>query len=275
VPGTALIALSANHPRQATDEEHVMNENFQAWLGQTLYDHDGEKIGKVDDVYLDEDTSEPEWLAVSTGWFGSRVTFVPLRGVTTEGDQLRAPYSRHQVKDAPNAEADGQLSQEEEARLYAHYGMNYGESRSDSGLPEGGTRQTGTGQGQTNTGRDDAMTRSEEELDVSRVSREAGRARLRKWVDTERVQETVPVVREEARVEREPINDSNRDAALDGPEITESEHEIVLREDEVVANKRVEPKERVRLSKDSVTDEETVDAELRKERIEVEGDVRK
>ena len=120
---------------------------------------------------------------------------------------------------------------------------------------------------------DDAMTRSEEELRVGTAERESGRARLRKYVVTEEVQQTVPVRREEVRVEREPITDGNVDQAVDGPEISEEEHEVVLHEEEPVVEKRTVPKERVRMEKDSRTDDVEVSEEVRKERIDAEGDL--
>jgi uncharacterized protein (TIGR02271 family) len=119
---------------------------------------------------------------------------------------------------------------------------------------------------------DDAMTRSEEELRVGTTERDRGRARLRKWVETEDVEETVPVRRETARVEREPVTDDNIDAAMRGPDITESEHEVTLTEEEPVVEKRTVPKERVRLDKDVETDEERVGERVRRERVEVEDD---
>ena len=194
------------------------------------------------------------------------------------GENVRVPFSKAQIKDAPKIDdSDGQLSQQEEAELYEHYGMSYGESRSDSGLPEGGAPNAGNGgpAGQDVSGpnTDEAMTRSEEELRVGTADRESGRARLRKYVVTEQVQQTVPVRREEVRVEREPITDGNVDQALDGPEISEEEHEVVLHEEEPVVEKRTVPKERVRMEKDSVTDEAEVSEEVRKEHIEAEGDV--
>ena len=115
------------------------------------------------------------------------------------------------------------------------------------------------------------MTRSEEELRVGTARQERGRARLRKHVVTENVQQTVPVQREEVRVEREPITDANVDQALDGPAISEEEHEVVLHEEQPVVEKRAVPKERVRLSKDTVTDEREISEEVRKEQIEPDG----
>jgi len=277
----------------------TLNTNDVTQLrGQDLVDRDGDKIGKIEEIYLDEQTGQPEWLAVKTGLFGSNVSFVPLTQAQTEGDVVRVPYEKSQVKDAPNAEADGQLSQDEEARLYRHYGLDYSESRSDSGLPEGGGRfGTGADMGDTSrtdmdadmargtTGRDDtvghdtsgpttddAMTRSEEELKVGTAKREAGRARLRKYVVTENVTQTVPVQREEIRVEREPITDGNVGDAMDGPAISEEEHEVVLHEETPVVEKQVVPKERVRLDKETHTDEETISEDVRSEQIDIDGD---
>jgi uncharacterized protein (TIGR02271 family) len=119
---------------------------------------------------------------------------------------------------------------------------------------------------------DEAMTRSEEELRVGRRKAERGRARLRKTVETDRATATVPVERDELRVEREPITDANRDQAMQGPALSEAEHEVVLHEQRPVAHKEVVPKERVRLGTEKVKDQRTVGRKLRKERIELEED---
>jgi uncharacterized protein (TIGR02271 family) len=116
------------------------------------------------------------------------------------------------------------------------------------------------------------MTRSEEELRVGTAQRERGRVRLRKYVTTEQVHQAVPVQRERVRVEREPVTDANRDAATSGPELSEAEHEVILREEEPVVEKRVVPRERVRLDKDTVTDQERVAEEVRKEQIDVDDE---
>lgn len=116
------------------------------------------------------------------------------------------------------------------------------------------------------------MTRAEEELRVGTERQEAGRARLRKYVVTEQEQRTVPVRREEVRVEREPIDEGNLDDALRGPEISEDEHEVVLHEERPVAETEVVPKERVRMTAEERTEQETVAAELRKERIETDDE---
>jgi uncharacterized protein (TIGR02271 family) len=248
------------------------------WSGRELIDAEGSKVGTIEALFRDEDTREPEWAAVKTGLFGTKLSFVPIQGAEPKGEDVRVPFSKDQIKDAPKIEdSDGQLSQQEEAELYDHYGMRYGERRSESGLPEGGPAGAGdvgtTGRDVSGPTTDDAMTRSEEELRVGTAERERGRARLRKYVVTEEVQQTVPVRREEVRVEREPITDANVDQALDGPEISEEEHEVVLHEEELVVEKRTVPKERVRMEKDSHTDQAQVSEEVRKERIEAEDDL--
>src|SRR3712207_2604624 len=118
---------------------------------------------------------------------------------------------------------------------------------------------------------DNAMTRSEEEVNVGTTQREAGRARLRKYVVTENVETTVPVQREEVRLEREPITDANIGDAMDGPDLSDEEHEVVLHAEQPVVEKNVVPKERVRLDKDTITEEQQVSEEVRKEQIEMEG----
>jgi len=245
------------------------------WRGRTAVDPEGDKLGTIEEIYLDAETQRPEWALIKTGMFGGKSTFMPLEGSTSAGDQIEAPFTKQQVKDAPQPDADGELSQDDESALYSHYGIGYDESRSDSGLPEGGAPTGSDDTVDHDTGgptTDDAMTRSEEELRVGTTKRETGRARLVKHVVTEDVTKTVPVKREEVRVEREPITDANRGNATTGGEITSDEHEVVLSEEEVVVDKQAVPKERVRMDKDVVTDEQQVSETLQKEQIETEGD---
>ncbi|MGI8579017.1 MAG: DUF2382 domain-containing protein [Solirubrobacteraceae bacterium] len=248
-------------------------EEATAWRGRTMVDGSGDKLGKIDEIYVDAQTDKPEWALVTTGLFGSRSTFVPLAEAGEgDGDDIRVPYAKAQVKDAPNIESDHELSQDEEANLYRHYGIEYGEGRSDTGLPEGqADRGEQVGRDTSGPSTDDAMTRSEEELSVGTRNTEVGRARLKKHVVTEMVTKTVPVQREEVRIEREPITDANAGDAHDGPAISEEEHEVTLHAEEPVVEKNVVAKERVRLEKDTVTDEHEVSEEVRKERIEHEG----
>jgi uncharacterized protein (TIGR02271 family) len=251
--------------------------NAYDWSGRTVVASDGEKIGKIDALYLDHQSDRPEWASVHTGLFGSKRSFVPLAGATPQGEDVRVPVFKDQVKSAPGIEPEGELSEQEEIALFEHYGVPYTEQGTVTATGDAGAERAATagdtGHDVSGPNTDDAMTRSEEELRVGTASRERGRARLRKYVVTEEVQQTVPVQREEVRVEREPITDANVEQALDGPAISEEEHEMVLHEEEIVTEKRAVPKERVRLQKDTVTDNREVSEEVRKEQIETEGDL--
>ncbi|HEX8131904.1 MAG TPA: PRC and DUF2382 domain-containing protein [Actinomycetes bacterium] len=246
-------------------------DTVRTWEGRTMLDRDGDRIGAIDAIYLDDQTGEPEWALVNTGLFGTKSSFVPLAQASGSGDQVQVqvPYDKQLVKDAPRVDTDQHLSEAEEQELWRHYGLDYDRT----------TRRRATGRdtvGRDTSGptTDEAMTRSEEELRVGTAQRERGRARLRKSVTTEQGEQTVPVRRERVRVEREPITDANRDAATSGPEISEEEHEVILREEEPVVEKRAVPRERVRLDKDTVTDEERVAEQVRKEQIEVQDEDR-
>jgi uncharacterized protein (TIGR02271 family) len=242
-------------------------ETVAAWRGKTMVDRDGDRIGSISDVYADDQTGQPDWALVDTGLFGGRSSFVPIGQARAAGDDVQVPYQKQQVKDAPKVEADRHLSVAEEQELWRHYGLDYGvadESAGDDEAADAAAREP------SRQGTDTAMTRSEEELRVGTARRERGRVRLRKYVVTEEVTRTVPVHREEVRLEREPITDANVDAATGGPELSEAEHEVVLHEEEPVVEKRVVPKERVRLGTDAVTDEREVAEEVRKEQIDVD-----
>jgi uncharacterized protein (TIGR02271 family) len=253
-------------------------------IGQDVYDESGDKIGSAAEVYLDDETGQPEWVTVRTGLFGTKESFVPIRNADLTDNGVRVPVSKERVKDAPKIDTDGHLSPQEEEELYRYYGMGGGMG---GGMESGRQTETTTGMAGTDYATDDArgtvghdtsgpttdnaMTRSEERLDVGTRTEEVGRARLRKYVVTENVTETVPVSREEVRVEREPITDANIGDAMDGPAISEEEHEVTLHAETPVVAKEAVPVERVRLDKTTVTEQAQVTEGLRKEEIEVEG----
>lgn len=270
----------------------------------------GDRIGAVGTFYLDDQTNEPAWVTVNTGLFGGNESFVPLSEATVEGVDVLVPYSKDEVKNAPQVESDGSISPEEEVMLYRYYGFSYDDGSSDSsgtdssGTSGGlGTDTSGTHSGMSGTSSglsgsdtgthssgtsglsgtgtsdssgtrganiDDAMTRSEERLDIGTQKRTVGKARLRKYVVTDTVTQQVPVSREEVRIEREPITEENIDAALSGPEITENEYEVTLEAEEPVVSKHTEPVERVRLEKEKVTGTSNVSEDVQKERIETD-----
>ena len=274
----------------------TLNE-VQSWSGKQLVGPDEDKIGKIDHVYLDRQTGEPTFAAVKTGLFGSKSSLVPIAEAHSHDEHVHVAFSKEKVKDAPNVDADEELSEAEEQRLYEHYGQSYsayegpdhesfGTARAGTtgtagtagtaGYVEGDTARTdergGPGRDTSGANTDHAMTRSEEELRVGTTSRETGRARLRKYIVSENVETTVPVSREEVRVEREPITDANRGDAYDGPALSEEEHEVTLRAEQPVVEKDVVAKERVRLDTETVTEDVNVNEEVRKEQIETDGD---
>jgi uncharacterized protein (TIGR02271 family) len=260
-------------------------QQWQTLIGLPAVDREGGKIGKVSQLYLDDATDQPVWVTLKTGLLGNQESFAPLYGCQVRNDQLVLAVPKRLVQDAPSVENDGHLAEPEIRTLYQHYadylspaaepgpgqpgddqytdrvpdrvaGAAEGDAPSS---PQGTSRSAATG---------DAMTRSEERLRVGTENVPTGRARLRKYVVTEQVSTTVPVSHEEVRLEREPITDANRDAALGGPDISEQQHEVTLHAERPVVEKEAVPVERVRLTTEAVTGEEEISEEVRKEQID-------
>ncbi|MFF0559725.1 DUF2382 domain-containing protein [Streptomyces sp. NPDC004266] len=287
----------------------IAHEQIATVLDHPVYDTEGKKIGDAKHVFVDDATGHPAWVTVKTGLFGTSESFVPIKDASMVDDHLEVPYPKDRVKDAPHVDVDGggHLDASEEQRLYEYYGIAWDEAwqranqPGEAGWAHGtagtagtagaagtagmtgtagmrgrggdglGDRDAGTARSDASVG-DDAMTRSEERMHVGTERVETGHVRLRKYVVTEEVQQTVPVRHEEVRVEREPITEANRGQALSGPEISEAEHEVTLHEERPVVETRTVPVERVGLRTDEVTEEETVTGQVRKERIDVEVD---
>jgi uncharacterized protein (TIGR02271 family) len=242
--------------------QKTVETSIADFADRTVVDRQGDKVGTVLDVYVDEQTGRPEWLAISTGLFGSKVSFAPIAGAgfDTSG-QVVVPFDKAKVKDAPRAEADGHLSAQEEQQLYTYYGMAYTP-------PTGQLPPPDVAQVPTTGDRTASMVRSEEELTIDKHRQESGRVKLRKWVETENVHVTVPVERQMARVVRESVTDGD----TTGMSAFEAgEEEVVLSEEVVDVQKRTVAKERVGLQTESVTEQVPVDEVVRKERVEVEG----
>jgi uncharacterized protein (TIGR02271 family) len=245
-------------------------------IGSTAYGSDGQKIGKVGQVYFDEATDQPEWVTVNTGLFGTNESFVPLERATFDGDRLTVPHIKDKVKGAPNVGDDGYLSPEEERTLYDYYRPGWEDyvapstGTHDSTVTHDTTVPSGTSVAEqpspSGQPTDDAITRSEEQLHVGTQSQVAGRARLRRWVDTEYVDVTVPVRREKAVLETE------HDDASPGHAVSPDEgREVILSEERPVVSTTVHPVQQVRIGTETVTEEETVTEQVRKERIDIEG----
>ena len=251
-------------------------DELQSWHRRDLIDRDGDKIGSIGDVYLDEQTGQPEWLTVKTGLFGTRESFVPIAEARAEGDTVRVPYEKSHVKDAPNVDADGALSHDEESQLYRHYGRGRHaaparEDRADRGTAARPRHRRPGRLGPGDRRRDDALggggpRRHHPPRDRPRAAAQVRRHRERD-ADRPRPARGGPR-RARADHRRQP-----RRRALRPGDITEEEHEVTLHAEEPVVEKRTVPKERVRMDRDTVTDEQTVSEQVRKERIEAEGDV--
>ena len=252
----------------------ISSTNLGSLMGAQVVDAQNDKVGTVGQIYVDPDNGEPTWASVKTGLFGTKESFVPLDQATWDNEKVHLTYEKDFIKDAPNIDPDGALSEADEDELYRYYGMGT-TGYADTGAAGTGTLDDDKGTVGHNTSgptTDDAMTRSEEHLRVGTEKRETGRARLRKHVVTENETVTVPVTREEVRLEREPITDANAGAAMDGPAISEEEHEVTLSEERVVVDKEAVPVERVRLDKDTVTEQQQVSEQVRKEEIDLDDD---
>ncbi|MBQ0986938.1 PRC and DUF2382 domain-containing protein [Streptomyces sp. F63] len=262
----------------------------QELAGRPLYDKDGQKVGSVQQVYLDDASGEPEWITVRTGMFGTKETFVPLGGAQVSADRLQVPYGKDDIKEAPRIDAGGHLDPAEEENLYRHYDLSVSGDRPGR-RPEdtaGSPRTTGPGRSAGTPAQAGApapatreretarvrgtpeVTRSEERAYVDTEQHESGRARLRKHVVTEDVHTTVPVSHEEVRVTREPLSPEERGRSSASP-IEEEQVEITLHEERPVVRKETVPVERVRLEAEKVTDEEEVSTKIRKEQIDYDS----
>ena len=247
-------------------------DNIGSLIGSDVIDTNGDKIGSVGQVYLDADTGAPTWVSVRTGLFGMSETFVPIDQADETGEGVRVPFEKDFVKDAPRIDVDGALEQSQEDELYTYYGNGSVGTAGTAASDRTGDSDAVVGHDTSGPTTDDAMTRSEERLRVGTERVQTGRARLRKYVVTENETVTVPVSREEVRIEREPITDANVGDALDGPAISEEEHEVILTEERPVVAKETVPVERVSLDTETVTENETVTEQVRKEEIEFDDD---
>jgi uncharacterized protein (TIGR02271 family) len=233
-------------------------------MGMDVVDSTGSKIGSASQVYLDDQTGQPEWVTVKTGLLGTKETLVPLSAADMSGNQLRVPYEKSKITGAPNQDPDGHLSPEEEQELYRYYGMDYGTGYETTDRVETTTTTQTTG--------DDAMTRSEERLNVGKERVQSGRARLRKRVVHDQQTVNVPIEREELVLEREPITDANIGDATSGPDLKEDQVDVTLYEERAVVNKETVPVERVRVGKEVHTETEAVSADVAREEIEIDAD---
>jgi uncharacterized protein (TIGR02271 family) len=270
----------------------IDSTQIDALAGAKVVDRDGDKVGTVGQVYVSNDGGQPLFITVHTGLFGTNESFVPLQGADFNDGELRVGYDKATIKDAPNIDSDGAISDDEQGTIFDYYDGRAGGAASGvddvpTGLPDTTDRTAGTtgttsgtdaagtvGHDTSGPTTDDAMTRSEERVTVGTQQVETDRVRLRKHVVTEQKTITVPVTHEEVRIEREPITDANRGDALSGPDLSDEEHEVVLTEERPVVQKETVPVERIRLDKDTVTEQQQVTTDVAHEEIAVDGDDR-
>ena len=247
-----------------------------------VVDRDGDRVGSVGQVYVSND-SQPLFVTVHTGLFGTNESFVPLEAADFYDGELHVAFDKATIKDAPNIDADGAISDDEQGTIFDYYdgragGVPSGSGRAPAGITGTDTpttdRSTTAGRDTSGPTTDDAMTRSEERLNVGTQQVETGRVHLRKHVVTEQQTVTVPVSHDEVRLEREPITDANRSDALDGAPLSDEDHEIVLTEERPVVQKETVPVERVKIGKDTVTDQQQVTEDVAHEEITTQGDDR-
>lgn len=259
-------------------------------VSATAYDRTGDRLGKVGQIYLDDSTNEPTFLAVNTGLFGMSESLVPLSGHRWDGDKLLLAFEKDVIKDAPNVDVDQHISEQEQDDLFTYYGglqggvnRRTGDAGADGDAGAGVRGDAGAdgdaganfrGDAGADAGADGdaaAVTRSEERLNVGKQSQETGRVRLRKYTTTEEQSVTVPVTKEKVVVEREPIEGGGRVGGRIDADADEQVQEIVTREEVPVVDKETVEVEKVRVGKEAVTENETVSGDIRKEHIEVDG----
>ncbi|WP_311343060.1 PRC and DUF2382 domain-containing protein [Corynebacterium riegelii] len=269
----------------------------------TAYDVNGDKVGSVQDVYVNDTSGQPDFISVNHGLFGTGTSIVPLRGHSLRDGDLHLAFPKDRIEDAPDLDDNGHLTTNDQDALYRHYALTETQDVTtyETGAPADGAVDAGTagaaGAGAAGVGAaaaglgaadagyadgvagtadagvagtdSDELIRSEEQLNVSKDRVESGEVHLRKYVVTETETVEVPVEREEVRIVREPITEADR-AAHTGA-IGEAEASVTLHEDQVTVTKESVPVEKVSLETETVRDTETVSEEVRKERFETDG----
>lgn len=281
---------------------------IQAVLESTAFDKNGDKVGKVGQLFVDSNSGEPTFVAVNTGLFGRNSSLVPLAGAKLNNEELHVAHTKDEISDAPNiSDTDEGLEPEEEERLYKHYGLTTQDSAQTQTSDRGNAAQAGTAAGtgaaagtaagttgrreetaktsaetkktsadtgkKPSTSDDGSVIRSEEQLNVNKEKVASGRARLRKYVveDTETVE--VPVSREEVKVEREKLSPEEA-KKLGNTRIGEENADVVLHEEQVNVDKETVPVEKVNLNKETVTEKQKVSEDLKKERVEFQDETK-
>jgi uncharacterized protein (TIGR02271 family) len=277
-------------------------QDLTSLVGHNVYDAEGNKIGTAGRIYNSDATGEPAWVTVKTGLFGSKESFVPLNGAAADDKGLHVTVRKDSIKDAPQVEENGRLSETDLAQLHRHYGLAPSSAALNNGQAEGvlpaprmevgrdaagtigaaGTtgkfRETAGRPAQATAGREAAaqfghadaqsqsVVRSEEQLRASTETVETGRVRLRKHVVTAQQNITVPIRREEAHVTREPV----KAGEVTDARIAEEEREVILHEERPVVVKEIVAVERVSLDIETIQENREVTDTIRREEVEID-----
>lgn len=257
-----------------------MAKNIKDLFDATAFDSEGEKIGSVKEVFVNDDNGQPTFVEVNHGLFGMGSSLVPLRGHKFTGEELTLAFPKDRIKDAPEFDTDSALTPEQQSEIFRHYGVENATDTTEYANENAGAGVAGAGAGaaqdreRTAADRDDRtadneIIRSEERANVSKDRVATGEARLRKYVVSDKETVEVPVTREEVSVERTPISEA--DAKNYDGKIGEDEASVTLHEDKVNVEKETVPVEKINLNKDQVQDTERHTTELRKEQVDTEG----
>jgi uncharacterized protein (TIGR02271 family) len=299
---TSGCDVKALYARRVKMEREERSDRFTAiedrFAGYTVYDNSYDKIGKVDDLFVDE-ADQPEYIGVKMGFLGTRSTLIPmeLARVNDERQLIEVAADKETVKEGPTFDDDQEITPEFENDVYSYYGLqrsetvgnvSYGSYYYDEETAGSGTAGPGMTVGDTDDGTfrehppaeegvydqsgsdledEDELRvqRTEEELVAGTREREAGVLNVRKRVRTDRESIVVPTRHEEVTVERVPV-----EGEASGAEIGDDEVSIPVTEEEVVVEKRPVAKEEIRIRKDVVEDTEVVEEDVRREEVEIE-----
>jgi uncharacterized protein (TIGR02271 family) len=267
-----------------------MTTNTDQLFGADVMTQDGEKIGTVDNVWVDDATSATEFIGVKTGWLFGKSHIIPVADAQLSGNSVTIPYSKDQIEGAPSFDADAEISPSEEQQVYSYYGLDRSTAPSPTGLPAGESTGTTDYTGTTGaidttttttgyTGTSDMptppteadVTLSEEELAVGKRQVQTGEVRLRKVVRTEHREVPVELRREDVEIERIPASEIGA-GTVTGDAFQEQTIDVPLMAEEPVVEKQAHVTGGVRMTKTVETDTQTVGGEVRSEDVEVEGD---
>jgi uncharacterized protein (TIGR02271 family) len=236
-------------------------EELAAARGKPVLSSEGKRIGDLDEIYFDDASREPEWLAIGTGFISTKRVVVPVAGAHLSEDGFHLPFTKEQVESSPAVDGE-HIDNAKAAELFRYYGIE-----PPAHAPSEAETQAMPVADEAPAAGPQAVTRHEEELVVGKRPVVAGSVRLRKWVETEPVAVDLALDRETVHVRREAINET-----VEGVELGAQELEVSLQAEEPVVEKHTVARERVVLEKDVATEHRTIEDELRKERVEVDGD---